>query len=483
MALSVYNTLTRNLEPFEPLTPGFVGIYVCGPTVYGHSHLGHAKSYICFDVIVRYLRSLGLRVRYVQNITDVGHMTDNDEDAGEDKIAKQAARDRTEPMEIVTTYTMSYLDDMASLNVRRPDIIVSASGHIPEQIALVQKLLDAGFAYEVNGSVYFSVEKSPGYGKLSGRKTEELVEGARVDVNTDKRSPLDFALWKRAEPAHIMRWDSPWGEGFPGWHLECSAMSMKYLGETFDIHGGGIENQFPHHECEIAQSEAVSGKPFARYWLHNNMLTINGTKMGKSLGNFITVKDMLKKIPAQALRLFVLMSHYRSVTDFSDDALAAAEKGMARMAAAVQSLEKRIENAPEGEVDGAVSEQVSAVRAAFTAAMDDDFNTAGAIGELFNLVRVANGLTSEGAAANRATLEMVRQAFRDMAEDVLGLWFPHGEAGDDTAVDGVMDLVIELRQQMRAERNFAAADLIRDRLAALGIRLKDEKEGTTWVRS
>ena len=483
MALSVYNTLTRKKETFEPITPGYAGMYVCGPTVYGHSHLGHAKSYICFDVIVRYLRSQGLRVRYVQNITDVGHMTDNDEDAGEDKIAKQAAADRTEPMEIVTTYTMSYLDDMASLNVARPDILVSASGHIPEQIALVQKLLDKGFAYEAGGSVYFSVEKFSEYGRLSGRKVDELVEGARVDVNPEKRSPLDFAIWKKAEPEHIMRWDSPWGEGFPGWHLECSAMSMKYLGETFDIHGGGIENQFPHHECEIAQSEAATGKPFARYWLHNNMLTINGTKMGKSLGNFITIKDMLKKISPQALRLFVLMSHYRSVTDFSDEALAAAQKGMARMTAGVQALEQRMGAAPDGPVDTETEERIAVLRSAFMEAMDDDFNTAGAIGELFNLVRLINGITAEDAAATKATLELARETMKELAEDILGLWFTGGDAEDDTALDGVMDLVIELRQQLRAEKNYAMADLIRDKLSGLDIKLKDDTSGTSWSRS
>jgi cysteinyl-tRNA synthetase len=483
MALKVYNTLTRSKELFESITPGYVGIYVCGPTVYGDSHLGHAKSYICFDVIVRYLRSLGNRVRYVQNVTDVGHMTDNDEDAGDDKIAKQAATQRIEPMEVVTRYTMSYFDDMKALNVEYPDIICQASGHIPEQIELVEKLIERGLAYESNGSVYFSVEKFQGYGKLSGRNPEEMMEGARVDVNTEKRNPIDFALWKRAEPEHIMRWKSPWGEGFPGWHVECSAMSMKYLGESFDIHGGGIENQFPHHECEIAQSEGVTGKPFVKYWLHNNMLTINGTKMGKSLGNFITIKDMIQRIPAPALRMFVLMSHYRSVTDFSDEALAAAEKGMNRMTAALQSLGQRLADAPDGDADSSAKAEIEAVRTKFAEAMDDDFNTAGAIGELFNLVRVMNSLAT--ANATKGSLELARRTLLELGGDILGLWFDDQQAAADSGndMDGVMELVLSLRQTLRAEKNYALADQIREKLTEIGILIKDEKERTTWTRT
>ena len=482
MNLHVHNSLTRTKEKFEPITPGQVGIYVCGPTVYGDSHLGHAKTYICFDVIVRYLRSLGLKVRYVQNITDVGHMTDNDEDKGEDKVAKKAAMEHIEPMQVVTHYMMSYFDDMDALNVRRPDIICQASGHIPEQIALVERLVERGFAYEVNGSVYFSVEKFLDYGKLSGRRVEELQGGARVEVNPEKRNPADFALWKRAEPQHLMRWKSPWGEGFPGWHVECSAMSMKYLGETFDIHGGGLENQFPHHECEIAQSEAATGKPFAKYWLHNNMLTIDGTKMGKSLGNFITIKDMLKEVSPQTLRLFILTSHYRSVTDFSDDALGAAEKGMARLTGAVQALEQRMSLAPDGPADPAAKREVAAIRERFGAAMDDDFNTAEAIAELFNLVRQANSLLTSDPPPTRATLALLREAVKDLAQDILGLWFATDASGAESQLDEVMRVLIDLRQRLRAEKHYALADEIRSRLSAIGIQLKDEKERTTWAR-
>ena len=482
MALSVYNTLTRQKELFEPMTPGYVGIYVCGPTVYGDSHLGHAKSYICFDVIVRYLRSQGLKVRYVQNITDVGHMTDNDEEAGEDKIAKQAVVERIEPMEVVTHYALSYLEDMRTLNVLPPDIFCQASGHIPEQVELVERLVEGGYAYEAEGSVYFSVERFKDYGKLSGRTTEEALEGARVEVNPDKRNPLDFALWKRAEPGHLMHWKSPWGEGFPGWHVECSAMSMKYLGETFDIHGGGIENQFPHHECEIAQSEAATGKPFVKYWLHNNMLTINGTKMGKSLGNFVTIKDMVRRVSPQALRLFILMSNYRSVTDFSDEALAAAQRGMSRMSSAVQALEQRLPDASEGPVESAVAAEIGAVRRRFLEAMDDDFNTAGALAELFNLARLINTLVTSATPPTVGTLQLARQTMTELAEGVLGLWFAEGDSDVEQQFDGVMQMLLDMRQRLRAEKHYALADEIRSGLAALGIQLKDEKDRTTWTR-
>ncbi|OQB41394.1 MAG: Cysteine--tRNA ligase [Candidatus Latescibacteria bacterium ADurb.Bin168] len=482
MSLQVYNSLTRTKEIFEPIVPGRVGIYVCGPTVYGDSHLGHAKAYISFDVIVRYLRFLGYKVRYVQNITDVGHMTDNDEDQGEDKIAKKAALERIEPMEVVTHYMMSYFDDMAALNVQWPDIICLASGHIPEQIALIQRLLDAGVAYVSNGSVYFSVDQFSGYGKLSGRRVEELEEGARVAVNIEKRNPADFALWKKAEPGHLMVWDSPWGRGFPGWHLECSAMSMKYLGETFDIHGGGLENQFPHHECEIAQSEAATGKPFVRYWLHNNMLTINGQKMGKSLGNFVTIKEMLQRISPEALRLFVLMSHYRSVTDFSDEALNSAEKGMARLSAAVQALSQRLPGAPEGSADRETTAELAEIRRRFTVAMDDDFNTAEAVAQLFSLVRLANSVLSAPNPATRDTLERLMAEFRELGEGVLGLRLKERAAGSEDLTDQIMQVLIQVREKLRKEKQYAMADEIRQMLAEAGIVLKDEKGRTTWAR-
>ncbi|MCX5655326.1 MAG: cysteine--tRNA ligase, partial [Planctomycetota bacterium] len=318
--LHVYNTLTRSKERFEPLDPPHVGMYVCGPTVYGDAHIGHAKSYVSFDVIVRYLRYLGYNVRYVQNITDVGHLTD-DADQGEDKVERKAKAERVHPMQIAQKFTWSYFEDMARLNVLKADIQPFASGHIIEQIELVKRLIAAGHAYEAAGNVYFDVASWPKYGKLSGRSVDEMVSGTRVETAADKRAPADFALWKRAEPGHIMQWPSPWGNGYPGWHLECSAMSMKYLGESFDIHGGGMENQFPHHEDEIAQAEAATGKPFVKYWLHNNMVTVNGQKMGKSLGNFITLKDAYQKWDPMVLRLFILQSHYRSPLDFSDEAL------------------------------------------------------------------------------------------------------------------------------------------------------------------
>lgn len=483
MNLHLYDSLTRTKEKFEPISPGHVGIYVCGPTVYGDSHLGHAKSYVCFDVVVRYLRFLGFKVRYVQNITDVGHMTDNDEDQGEDKIAKKAALERIEPMEVVTRYMMSYFEDMAALNVRTPDIICQASGHIPEQIALVKELVEKGYAYEVNGSVYFSVERFRDYGKLSRRRVEELEGSGRIEANPEKRNPADFALWKRAEPEHLMRWQSPWGKGFPGWHVECSAMSMKYLGETFDIHGGGLDNQFPHHECEIAQSEAATGKPFAKYWLHNNMLTIDGTKMSKSLGNFVTIKEMFQKVSPQTLRLFILMSHYRSVTDFSDEALSAAEKGMARLTSAVQALDQRMVTASDGEVDSEVARgEVAVIRDRFIAAMDDDFNTAEAIAELFNFVRVINtALTSDEPVSTR-TLALMRTAMNELAEDVLGLRFTEESTASEEQLDKVVQVLIDLRQRLRKDKQFALADEIRDKLSAVGIQLKDERDRTTWSR-
>jgi len=481
MAFRIYNTLTRKTEEFVPIEDGRVRMYVCGPTVYGHAHLGHGKSYVSFDVLLRYLRYLGYAVTYVQNITDVGHLTD-DADQGEDKLAKQAQKEHRHPMAIAEYYTRSYFEDMDALQCLRPDICPRATGHIPEQIELTQTLIDKGFAYAVNGSVYFDVTKFAGYGKLSGRKLDDMQAGARVEVNSEKRNAADFALWKKAEPNHIMQWLSPWGRGYPAWHLECSAMSMKYLGQTIDIHGGGIENQFPHHECEIAQSEAATGKPFAKYWLHNNMLTIDGTKMGKSLGNFITIKDMLKKVSPQTLRLFILTSHYRSVTDFSDDALGAAEKGMARLTGAVQALEQRMSLAPDGPADPAAKREVAAIRERFGAAMDDDFNTAEAIAELFNLVRQANSLLTSDPPPTRATLALLREAVKDLAQDILGLWFATDASGAESQLDEVMRVLIDLRQRLRAEKHYALADEIRSRLSAIGIQLKDEKERTTWAR-
>ncbi len=479
MALHVFNSLGRRLEEFRPLHEGFVGIYVCGPTVYDHAHIGHAKSYVSFDVIVRYLRFLGHQVRYVQNITDVGHLTD-DADEGEDKILRKARAQRVEPMELVEIYARSYFEDMDALGIVRPDISPRASGHIPEQIELVQKLIDKGFAYEVNGSVYFSVESFPEYGMLSGRRTDELVDGARVEVNPEKRNPADFALWKRAEPNHILRWNSPWGWGFPGWHLECSAMGAKYLGQPFDIHGGGLENQFPHHESEIAQSQAAHGEPLARYWLHNNMVTVGGQKMGKSLGNAIYLKDLFKRYDPLVVRYFILNSHYRSPLDFTDEALSAAERGLARLHNGVRALRRALSQAEDGPLSDEVRRTAEDARAAFIAAMDDDFNTAAALASLFDLSRAANALLARGGA-NREELAALEGVFRELGGGVLGI-VPDQLAEETVAglEEGLIGLLIDLRRDFRARRQWQEADAIRDRLAALGVQLEDKPEGTTY---
>jgi cysteinyl-tRNA synthetase len=490
MTLQLYNSLTRRTEEFQPLHEGRVGMYVCGPTVYGHAHLGHAKSYVSFDVLARYLRYLGYRLTYVQNITDVGHLTD-DADQGEDKIAKAAARERKHPMEIAEFYTRSYFEDMDKLNVARPDISPRASGHIVEQIELVKTLLAKKYAYEVNGSVYFDVSKFPDYGKLSGRNTEEMQAGARVEVSSDKRNPVDFAVWKKAEPNHIMQWPSPWGLGFPGWHLECSVMSMKYLGNTLDIHGGGLENQFPHHECEIAQSEAATREPFVKYWVHNNMVTVDGQKMGKSLGNFITLKqafsgehERLKQAyEPLAIRQLVLNSHYRSPLDFSDAALFAANSGYQKIAEAVKSLRRRLKTAPDGALDKTVAEQLEQAKAKFENAMNDDLNTAVALSVMFDLVRLANSQL-ESAKTSRQTLEAVNGLFTTLGGDVLGIvpqeYAETAGGGNEEAVDKLAQILIGQRAEARKAKDFARADAIRAKLDEAGIVLEDTPGGTQW---
>ncbi len=487
MALRIYNSLTRRLEEFVPLHEGMVGIYVCGPTVYDDPHIGHAKSYVSFDVVVRYLRYLGYRVRYVQNITDVGHLTDN-ADAGEDKILRKAALTRLEPMEIVETYTRSYFEDMDALRVLRPNISPRASGHIIEQIELTRTLLEKGHAYEVNGSVYFSVATYPEYGKLSGRRVEELLEAVRIEPNPEKRHPADFALWKRAEPGHILRWPSPWGWGFPGWHTECSAMAMKYIGETLDIHGGGIENQFPHHESEIAQSEAATGKPFVRYFMHNNMVTVDGVKMGKSLGNFITLKQafrgehprLSRAYSPLAIRFFVLSSHYRSPLDFSDAALQAAERGLERLHEAVRRVRERLPGADEGPAEPDVEQRLAGYRARFLEAMDDDFNTPVALSVLFDLARDSNARIEAGPAT-RGTLLAYDELYRELGEGILGL-IPDdlGAAGAPGLAEELLRILIDLRASFRAQKDWERADAIRNRLAQIGIALEDGPEGTRW---
>jgi len=480
-SLEVYNTLHRKKEKFVPLKEGFVGMYVCGPTVYGHAHLGHAKSYLSFDLIVRYLRYLGYQVRYVQNITDVGHMVDDAEE-GEDKIIKQARLEKIEPMEVVETYTRSFFEDMDALNVLRPDISPRASGHIPEQIELIEQLINKGFAYEKEGNVYFDVLKFKNYGQLSGRNVDELIAGVRVDVKDDKKHPADFALWKKAEPEHIMRWKSPWSVGYPGWHLECSSMSNKYLGETFDIHGGGLENMFPHHECEIAQSEAANNATFTRYWLHNNMVTVDGVKMGKSLGNYITVKDALIKYPAMAIRFFVLSSHYRSPVDFSDEALGAAEKGYDRI---IQNLKRliKVQLANTAE-DNDLLKRINQYEVNFEQSMNDDFNSPKAIAAIFDFFRDLNSvLDKSNDKLSKANFEKIMQILNTTVGDVLGLMPADSESltGDTSGiVDEVMQIIIELRSRLRAARNYELADIIRDRLSDINVEIKDTPSGSSW---
>ena len=475
MALKIYNTLTRTKEEFVPLHKGFVGMYVCGPTVYDHAHIGHAKSYISFDVMVRYLRYLGYRVRYVQNITDVGHLLDS----GEDRILKKAAHDRIEPMEVVEKYTKSYFDDMDALFLQRPDISPRASGHVPEQIELVKRLLEKGYAYEVNGSVYFDITKYPEYGSLSHRKVEDQEAGARVEVSDEKRHPADFALWKKAEPEHIMRWNSPWGWGFPGWHVECSTMAMKYLGDTIDIHGGGMENIFPHHECEIAQSVAATDKPFVRYWLHNNMVLINGTKMSKSLGNHITVKDALKKYSAEQIRFFILTTHYRSTVDFSDKALNSAGQGLSRLLGVMQSLKRKAASVPEGTAQDEFVGKIDSRKKEFLTAMDDDFNTAAAIGVLFEAVRDVNTFLESTSAITKGDIEYANIFFNDLSNTILGVPLDV-EKEDSAKTDEIVRILIDLRANARQDGNYDQADMIRNRLNEAGIVLKDSKEGTIW---
>ena len=473
MALQVYNTLTRSKEEFVPMTPGSVRMYVCGPTVYGDSHLGHAKSYVSFDVIVRYLRHLGYRVLYVQNITDVGHLTD-DADEGEDKIEKQSRHDRVHPMQLVESYTRSYFEDMDALGVLRPDISPRATGHIQEQIQMIRRLIEKGVAYEANGSVYFSVEAFPEYGKLSGRSVEDLTAGARVGVNREKREPADFALWKRAEPGHILHWPSPWGEGYPGWHIECSAMAIKYLGESFDIHGGGLENQFPHHECEIAQSECATGRPFVRYWLHNNMVTVDGRKMGKSLGNFLTLKDAFRRWSPQTVRFFILQSHYRSTLDFSDEAVEAAGRGLEKLNETIRRMQEAAGQASDG---GPVDLEPYTI--SFREAMDDDFNAPRAIAVLFDLARVVNQRLDEGTAG---TLDPLLEWYRLHAGEILGLDLQGAQAAGAGIEPELIRTLIEIRQDLRREKQWQLADGVRRRLSDLGIVLEDKRGETTWKR-
>lgn len=482
MSLVVYNHLTRLKEEFKPIHEGFVSIYVCGPTIYDHAHIGHAKAYISFDMVVRYLRYLGYQVRYVQNITDVGHMLDT----GEDRILKGARRDRVEPMELVETYMRSYFEDMDALNVVRPNISPRPSCHVTEQIALAELLLERGHAYEVDGSVYFDVSSWPEYGKLSGRRVEELEEGARVALNPDKRHPADFAVWKKAESRHILRWPSPWGWGYPGWHVECSVMATKYLGQPFDIHGGGLENIFPHNECEIAQIEAATGEPFCNYWLLNNMVTVDGVKMGKSLGNAVTIKQMLQRHDPMTIRFFVLSSHYRSPTDFSEEALAAAGRGLERLTSTVSLVRERLRDAEGEDIDPDWADRLEDAKGRLQEVMDDDFNTPRAIATLFDLGREVNALLNSDQPVSRATLVAIDGLYTSLGGDVLGILQSDGtrsgasqQAGAEL-VDGLVRALIDMRQEARQDRDWARADAIRDQLSDLGIALEDSPDGTRW---
>ena len=481
--LMLYNTLSRTKEEFTPYNPPHVGLYVCGPTVYGDPHLGHARPAVTFDLLFRYLTSLGYKVRYVRNITDVGHL-EHDADEGEDKITKKARLEKLEPMEVSHYYTERYHRAMDELNVLTPSIEPRASGHIIEQIELVKKILEEGFAYISEGSVYFDIDaynRKHHYGTLSGRTTDEMLSGTRtLDGQSEKRNPYDFALWKKAAPEHIMRWPSPWSDGFPGWHLECSAMSTKYLGERFDIHGGGMDLMFPHHECEIAQSTAACGHEAARYWVHNNMITINGKKMGKSLGNFITLEELFTgshELLAQAyspmtIRFFVLQAHYRSTLDFSNEALQAAEKGLDRLMKAVETLGK-IKPAATSTVNPAELDE------AYAAAMNDDLNSPLVIAALFDWVRTINQLHEGQQTISAEDLEHLRKSVNTIVFDVLGLRNESASGADDK-VGPLVEMILDVRSEAKAAKNWALSDQIRDRLAEIGIRVKDRKDGADW---
>ncbi|MCD7935242.1 MAG: cysteine--tRNA ligase [Tannerellaceae bacterium] len=483
--LSIYNTLTRRKEQFIPLHAPHVGMYVCGPTVYGDAHLGHARPAITFDILFRYLTHLDYKVRYVRNITDVGHL-EHDADAGEDKIAKKARLEQLEPMEVVQYYLNRYHQAMDALNVLSPSIEPHASGHIIEQIQLVQEILDKGYAYESCGSVYFDVEKynkDHRYGILSGRNIEDMLNTTRtLDGQDEKRNPVDFALWKCAQPEHIMRWPSPWSDGFPGWHCECTAMGKKYLGEHFDIHGGGMDLIFPHHECEIAQAVASQGDDMVKYWMHNNMITVNGQKMGKSLGNFITLQEfftgehpmLTQAYSPMTIRFFILQAHYRSTVDFSNEALQASEKGLNRLMEAYENL-NRLKASVTSSVD------VTGLREKGLEAMSDDLNTPVLISHLFDATRAINSAKDGKATISEADLAELKATFQLMLFDILGLK-DEAVSGDNSyeSFSKAVDLLLTIRQEAKANKDWATSDKIRNELTAMGFEIKDTKEGAEW---
>ncbi len=484
--LYIYNTLTRKLEQFIPLHSPFVGMYVCGPTVYGDPHLGHARPAIVFDVLFRYLSHLGYKVRYVRNITDVGHL-ENDADHGEDKIAKKARLEQLEPMEIVQYYTDRYHYFMDKMGVKRPSIEPRASGHIIEQQDWIQQIINRGLAYEVNGSVYFDVEKYSKihyYGKLSGRKLEELYATTReLEGQEEKRNPFDFALWKKAAPEHIMRWRSPWGEGFPGWHLECSVMSTKYLGEVFDIHGGGMDLLFPHHECEIAQSVAATEKESVRYWIHNNLVTINSQKMGKSLGNFITLDELFsgnnkllsKPFHPMVVRFFILQAQYRSTLDFSNEALLAAEKGFYRLMEAYANLDKIKPSKRDSPVNFENFEKTC-----YTA-LNEDLNTPIVIAQFFELVKIINSVYQQNDSLSIKNIEYIKKLYQTFIFNILGLELVINEVNvNNELLTNIVELLLDERNLAKQKKDFETSDRIRQKLNEQGIEIKDTKNGTEW---
>ena len=482
--LVVYNTLSRNKEEFQAINPPFVGMYVCGPTVYGDAHLGHARAALTFDTVFRFLKYMNYKVRYVRNITDVGHL-ENDADSGEDKIAKKARLEQLEPMEVAQHFTQRYLEAMDSMNILRPSIQPTATGHIIDQIQIVEKLLENGYAYISNGSVYFDVLKynadTHKYGILSNRVIDEMIANTReLDGQEEKRNPADFALWKKASPEHIMRWPSPWSDGFPGWHLECTAMSRKYLGEQFDIHGGGLDLLFPHHESEIAQSICAFGKEPAKYWLHNNMITIGGQKMGKSLGNFITLNEFFsgshpkldKAYSPMTIRFFILQAHYRSTLDFSNEALSAAEKGMKKLF----ETQKNINTLP---TSNTTSVDFNAVFTKCIEAMCDDFNTPVVIANMFEISRLVNLISDKKETITEQDKAALKENYEIIFNQILGM---KGEQSDNsnTIIEGLMNMIIEMRAEARANKDWTKSDQIRDRLTEVGITIKDGKEGAKW---
>ena len=483
--LFIYNSLSRKKETFNPLNPPHVGMYVCGPTVYSHAHLGHARPAITFDLLYRYLIYLGYQVRYVRNITDVGHLEEEGLGEGEDRITKKARLEKLEPMEVVQKYMNSYHRNMDQLNTCKPDIEPRASGHIIEQQQMVSAILKKGYAYEVNGSVYFDVEKyhqKYHYGKLSGRVLEDMISNTRaLEGQDEKKITFDFALWKKAAPEHIMRWSSQWSEGFPGWHLECSAMSTKYLGEVFDIHGGGMDLQFPHHECEIAQSTAVHGRGSVKYWVHNNMITINGQKMARSLGNFITLDELFsgthkwleKAYSPMTIRFFILQAHYRSTLDFSNEALQAAEKGKERLFKAMETLEK-LKPSEKSSVD------IASLRNKCQEAMSDDLNSPVVIAHLFDGVRIINSVYDGKETLSENDLKELTSLFHKFVHDILGLRNEEQSAGRNELTTQLIDTILHIRQEAKTRKDFATADKIRDALTALGIIIKDKKDGVEW---